>query len=441
MELIKRLNQQQAELTELTLDEELDNMGMESVYELDPANDNATDTNKSNKFKSLMERVSGGGDTKKRQAVLLKQVAALQLQLTKLELSFRQELVNVCGPTHAASLRATLVGSTTTSLLTALQDRPLSQVLSAGGGAAESNHDASSISSTHRRAPNLFVTYFPGDASASQVKELREEVTAICQAAQPGDEVLVVLQTGGGTVTGYGLAAGQLLRLKEKKLKLTIAVEQVAASGGYMMCCVADHIVASPFAVLGSIGVISDIPNVYERLKTEGIEFQTVTAGKYKRTLTPTKKVTKEDYQKTAKDIESVYVLFRDFVAENRPQLDIENVATGETWFGTAALERKLCDEIKAVDDVIMEYIQKGFQVLEVDYTPPVETLFGTISPARAERSSGGFIANSIRWLVKTVAMEVKGEFGNGFMSSTEQSVDKRVMASDDTAETTRMES
>jgi ClpP class serine protease len=119
---------------------------------------------------------------------------------------------------------------------------------------------------------SVYVLTFPGDIQASQVATLREEVTALCRFATPGrDEVMMVLQSGGGTVTGYGLAAGQLLRLKEKGIKLTICVEQVAASGGYMMCCVADRIVASPMAVLGSIGVISDIPNFYERLKEEGM--------------------------------------------------------------------------------------------------------------------------------------------------------------------------
>merc|ERR1711966_522468 len=175
-------------------------------------------------------------------------------------------------------------------------------------------------------------------------------VTGVVRNARPGDEALVVLQSGGGTVTGYGLAAGQLVRLKEKGLKLTIAVEQVAASGGYMMSCVADRIVASPFAVIGSIGVISEVPNVYERLKEEGIEFQTVTAGKFKRTLTPTKKVTKQDLAKSTEDIEDIFQLFRGWVKENRPQLDID----------PAALERGLCDEIKTVDDVVLDYIAEG---------------------------------------------------------------------------------
>jgi serine protease SohB len=138
----------------------------------------------------------------------------------------------------------------------------------------------STIAETTSRG-RVYVLRFPGDVAASQVAALRQEVTALVQHGVPGrDQVVLVLQTGGGTVTGYGLAAAQLERLKQADLYLTIAVEQVAASGGYMMACIADRIVASPFAVLGSIGVISDIPNVYNRLKQEGIEFQTVTAGK-----------------------------------------------------------------------------------------------------------------------------------------------------------------
>ncbi|GMH72314.1 hypothetical protein TL16_g05884, partial [Triparma laevis f. inornata] len=214
---------------------------------------------------------------------------------------------------------------------------------------------------------NLYVLDFPGDVSASQVEELREEVSGICRNAKEGDEAIVVLQSGGGTVTGYGLAAAQLTRLK-KKLHLTIAVEQVAASGGYMMACTGHRIIASPFAVLGSIGVISDQPNVYERLKREGVEFSTVTAGKFKRTLTPTKKPTKEDFEKSKEDVEQILVLFKDFVSANRPSLDIDKVATGETWFGEDALELGLCDELMTKDELILEKIEEGFDAFSVAY-------------------------------------------------------------------------
>jgi len=251
-------------------------------------------------------------------------------------------------------------------------------------------------------------------------------VTAIVGHAQASiDEALVVLQSGGGTVTSYGLAAAQLLCFKQAGLKLAIAMEQVAASGGYMMCCVADRIVASLFAVLGSIGVITDIPNVYECLKQEGIEFQTVTAGKFKRTLTPTKKVTKEDFEKTKQDVEEIFYLFRDFVGQHRPQVDLNQVVTGEVWFGTATLERKLCNDIQMVDDVLTEYVQdKGDQVFEVEYAPPVETLFGVFQPAAAASAStlaatrnlgylddddtmAGWLGCGVWWIVWTVAQEI----------------------------------
>ena len=199
---------------------------------------------------------------------------------------------------------------------------------------------------------------FFGDVRATQAAALREEVTAVLRSAKKsrGDEVVLVLNTGGGTVTGYGLAAAQLTRLRDAGLKLTVCVEQVAASGGYMMACTADRLVASPFAVLGSIGVISEVPNVYERLKKEGIQFETVTAGKFKRTLTPTKKIDPKDVEKSKADIEDVLTLFKAFVAQQRPSLNIDEVATGETWFGADALERGLCDELKTTDDVSSAY-------------------------------------------------------------------------------------
>jgi ClpP class serine protease len=192
---------------------------------------------------------------------LLKKIGKVQRELTNLEIKFVQAVVGAVGPERAMGVRAALLGDIaargTGGLLQQLEERPLAAVLQSLDPESKSK--------------SMFFTRFPGDVTASQVAGLREEVTAIVRTAKPGDEALVILQSGGGTVTGYGLAAAQLTRLKAKGIKLTIAVEQVAASGGYMMCCTADKIIASPFAVLGSIGVISDIPNVYERLKKEGM--------------------------------------------------------------------------------------------------------------------------------------------------------------------------
>jgi signal peptide peptidase SppA len=232
-------------------------------------------------------------------------------------------------------------------------------------------------------AKKVFVLKFFGNVQAAQVKQLRQEVTAILTSAnaERGDEVVLILNSGGGTVTGYGLSASQLMRLKARGLKLTICVEEVAASGGYMMACTADRLVASPFAVLGSIGVISEQPNVFERLKREGVVFNTTTAGEFKRTLTPFKETTEEDKAKLKEDIEAILVLFKDFVSKNRPKLDIDKVATGETWFGADALERSLCDELKTSDDVLLEYLDQGAELFSVAIKPPSSPL-ASLAPA-----------------------------------------------------------
>ena len=424
--LLTELQSQQTLLAQITVDTELQSMGLENPYQVDPPSSTSNTTSNIPKGK------------KPNTSPIMKNIQSLQKQIQDLELDFIKEVVQAVGPENAPTLRATLLGNLATrgsgSLLRDLQDRPLNGILLDATGSA--------TDSTSEAVPKkVFVTRFKGDTSASQVSSLREEVTAICQTATPGvDEALVVLQTGGGTVTGYGLAAAQLLRFKEAGLKVTIAVEQVAASGGYMMCCVADHIVASPFAVLGSIGVITDIPNVYDRLKQEGIEFQTVTAGKYKRTLTPTKKVTKEDFMKTKEDVEDILRLFRDFVKENRPQLDIETVATGETWFGSAALERKLCDEIKTVDGVIMDRVKSGCDVYEITYKPPVETPFGKLVPAGASTSAAGtgepgILGQAIRWMVRTVASEIKTELAQSNYLKTSRPIEEAYMMVDESAD------
>jgi len=254
----------------------------------------------------------------------------------------------------------------------------------------------------------VFVLTFKGDIQASQVNALREEVTAVIRSADAsrGDECVVILSSGGGTVTGYGLAAAQLSRLKAAGIKLTVNVEQVAASGGYMMACVGDTINASPFAVLGSIGVISEQPNVYERLKNEGIEFTTVTAGKFKRTLTPTKKVTKEDFEKSKQDVAEILKLFRDFVNTNRPTLDIDKVATGETWFGDAALAMGLCDALKTADDYLLELFDQGADIFSIRYSPPMK------GPALPGLAAGSGVTNSLQaalgsWLLGGLALPV----------------------------------
>jgi serine protease SohB len=213
----------------------------------------------------------------------------------------------------------------------------------------------------------LFVLDFKGDIRATAAASLREEVSAILRIARPVDRVLLKLENSGGTVHEHGFAASQLLRLKQHGLKLEVAVDKVAASGGYLMACVADRIVAAPFAIVGSIGVLAQLPNFHRLLEEKGVEFEQVTAGRYKRTLTMFGKNTDEGRDKLQQELEEVHDLFKQQIRDHRPQVDVERVATGEHWYGARALELKLVDELATSDDVLAE-AAKDFDLYHLAY-------------------------------------------------------------------------
>ncbi len=205
-----------------------------------------------------------------------------------------------------------------------------------------------------------FVLDFKGDIRASAVAQLREEISAVVSVAEQSDEVMLRLENPGGAVHEHGLAASQLLRLKERGIPLTVMVDKVAASGGYLMACIAEKIIAAPFAVIGSIGVIAQLPNFNRALKDRGVDFEQVTAGRYKRTVTMFGENTEEDREKLREELEEVHVLFKELVAAHRPSLDIEAVATGEHWYGTRALELGLIDELGSSDDYLLNAAKDG---------------------------------------------------------------------------------
>lgn len=210
-------------------------------------------------------------------------------------------------------------------------------------------------SKTPSARPRSFVIDFKGDLKASAVASLREEVSAILDVAADGDEVIVRLENHGGVVHEHGLAASQLARIRDHEIPLLVCVDKVAASGGYLMACVASKVYAAPFAILGSIGVLAQIPNFNRMLDSHGVEFEQVTAGKYKRTVTMFGKNTDEDRAKLKEELEDVHTLFKDAVAKFRPGLDLDKVATGEHWYGTRALEFGLADEIRTSDELLKE--------------------------------------------------------------------------------------
>ncbi|MBP6113306.1 MAG: protease SohB [Acinetobacter sp.] len=204
----------------------------------------------------------------------------------------------------------------------------------------------------------VYVLDFKGDMAASAVESLREEITLILATAKAGrDRVVLRLESPGGMVHGYGLAAAQLVRLRDAGFNLTICVDKVAASGGYMMACIANEIVSAPFAVLGSIGVVAQVPNFNRLLKEHNVDFELYTAGQYKRTVTMFGENTEEGKAKFEEELQQTHVLFKHFVEKYRPQLNVEKVATGEHWYGQDALDLNLVDKLQTSDEYLLSLL------------------------------------------------------------------------------------
>jgi serine protease SohB len=214
---------------------------------------------------------------------------------------------------------------------------------------------------------HIFVLTFNGDMKASAVSSLSEEITAVLNVATPVDEVVLRLDSAGGVVHGYGLAAAQLMRIRAQNIPLIITIDKIAASGGYMMACVANKILSSPFAIIGSIGVMVQLPNFHRLLKDKHIDFELHTAGEFKRTITLFGENTEEGREKLQHEIEDIHVLFKNLIQEYRQQIDINKVATGEHWLGQQALTLDLVDEIKTSDDYLFEQA-KTAKIFEVSY-------------------------------------------------------------------------
>ena len=235
--------------------------------------------------------------------------------------------------------------------------------------ASKKESKISSKQTSRTKKKPVYVIDFYGDIEASNVESLKEEINAILNSETKCEEIILRLESRGGTVIGYGLCAAQLQRLREAKIKVTACVDKVAASGGYMMACVADKIISAPFAVIGSIGVVAAIPNFHKILKKNDIDYELHTAGEFKRTITTFGETTEEGRKKFKEDLEDIHKLFKDHVSKFRPNLDINKIATGEVWEGIEALEVGLVDEIKTSDEYILEFIKKH-DVYSIKFEP-----------------------------------------------------------------------
>lgn len=215
--------------------------------------------------------------------------------------------------------------------------------------------------------PRIFLVDFDGDVKASAVEELRQEVSAILTVADKNDEIVVNIESPGGMVHTYGLAASQLQRIRDAELELTVCVDKVAASGGYLMACVANKILAAPFAIIGSIGVLAQIPNFNRVLKKYDVDYHIMTAGEHKAPITMFGEITDKGKAKLNEELEDTHVLFKDFIADHRPEVDIQHVATGEVWYGQRAIAHKLIDEVITSDSYLMQK-RKSHEIYQVSY-------------------------------------------------------------------------
>lgn len=231
------------------------------------------------------------------------------------------------------------------------------------------------------KKPTLYVVDFNGDIKASQVEQLRDEITAILSIAKPEDEVLIRLDSPGGAVNGYGLAAAQLQRIREKNIPLTVSIDKVAASGGYLMACVANYIIAAPFAIIGSIGVVAQIPNFYRWLKKNNIDVEVLTAGEYKRTLTLFAENTEKGRKKFQEDLEKIHTAFRDYVLTNRSQLDIDKVSTGEHWLAKDAFDLRLVDKLSTSDEYLIGKMV-NYKAFKLTIQPKASLINKLLKPA-----------------------------------------------------------
>lgn len=258
--------------------------------------------------------------------------------------------------------------------------------------------------------PVAFVLDFKGDIKASQVDKLRDEVSTLLKVADPKkDEIIVRIESPGGVVHGYGLAASQLKRIKDNKFPLTVCIDKVAASGGYMMACVADTILSAPFAIVGSIGVVFQLPNLHRFLKSKDIDYIQLTAGEYKRTVSLFGEISEKGKAKQLKDIEDMHKLFKEHVHANRSSLDVDKVSTGEYWYGIRAKELNLVDQILTSDDYIAQLLKDNKRVFKVEMS--VQKNWADKLGGRMEAIFKNFFTNKVLPKDMPLSTEVPSHF------------------------------
>jgi serine protease SohB len=225
----------------------------------------------------------------------------------------------------------------------------------------------------------VFVVDFHPSLRAHEVDKLREEIDIITQVATPKDEVVVRIDSAGGTVNAYGHAASQLLRIREAGIPLTICVDEIAASGGYMCAAVADKIIAAPFAYIGSIGVVASMPNFVGLMHKLGVGYVELTAGANKRTLTPFAEPTPQQKAIELERLQAIHSAFKNLIKQRRPNLDMDKVADGNYWLALDAKELGLVDIIETSDEYLSQQSRANRRILKISCKSKKPVLLGRV--------------------------------------------------------------
>lgn len=217
-------------------------------------------------------------------------------------------------------------------------------------------------------AHNVFVIDYVGSMMASEVVYLTAKIDAIILKSNKDDEVVINITSPGGAVSGYGLVASQIKRLKTAGLKITATVDTVAASGGYMAAVVSDEIIAAPFAMVGSIGVVANVMIYEELLKNIGIQTNVYTSGDSKRTVVPSRVPNAEEEAKLEAQLEEIHSRFKDHVLSFRPDIDEDKVFTGQAFLAADAINFGLVDKIGTSDELLLNLYKDGHRLIEVQF-------------------------------------------------------------------------
>ena len=176
---------------------------------------------------------------------------------------------------------------------------------------------------------------------------------------QAGDDpikaLVVRINSPGGSAAASQEIHAELKKVREKGKLVVVSMADMAASGGYMIACAADYIVANPATITGSIGVIIDATNTQGLYDLLGIEYEVIKSGEFKDTLNPARPLTDAEKELLATMVDDIYGQFVDLVVEGRG-LNREKVlayADGRILTGRQALEAGLVDELGNLYDAL----------------------------------------------------------------------------------------